>query len=57
MNMNQIVFHVILIIMGIIFLGIGMRIKWQSELLRPVFYMIGVVFLLLGLFLPFLLFG
>ena len=57
MNMNQIVFHVILIIMGIIFLGIGMRIKWQSELLRPVFYMIGVVFLLLGLFLPFLLFS
>lgn len=57
MNMNQIVFHVILIIMGIIFFGIGMRIKWQSDLLRPVFYMIGVVFLLLGLFLPFLLFG
>ena len=43
--------------MGIIFLAIGIKIKWQRDLLSPVFYLIGVIFLLLGLILPFLLFG
>ncbi len=56
MSLNQIVSHVVLIIIGIVFLGIGLKIKLQSELLKPVFYLIGAIFLLLGIILPFILF-
>jgi len=41
---------------GIVFLGMGMKIRVQGVLLKPVFYVIGVIFLLLGLILPFLMF-
>jgi pilus assembly protein TadC len=57
MNLNQLLFHLILIVIGVVFLGIGIKIKQQNGLLKPVFYIIGVVFLLLGVILPFLLFG
>jgi len=56
MSLNQLVFHIILIVVGIIFLGIGMKIRLQGVLLKPVFYVIGVIFLLLGLIFPFLMF-
>jgi len=56
MSLNQIVSHIILIIVGIVFLGIGMKIKQQSDLLKPAFYLVGVIFLLLGVILPFLVF-
>jgi sulfite exporter TauE/SafE len=56
MSLNQIVAHIILIIIGIIFIGIGMKIKQLNDFLKPVFYLIGIIFLLLGLILPFMLF-
>jgi len=56
MSLNQLLFHIILIVVGIIFLGIGMKIRLQGVLLKPVFYVVGVIFLLLGLIFPFLMF-
>jgi hypothetical protein len=56
MSLNQIVSHVILIMIGIVFLGIGIKIKQHNNLLKPVFFLIGAIFLLLGIILPFLVF-